>query len=77
VTLPIFYIDNRISRIEGSLLLAYYVFYVIYVILRAAESSVLPVVTLLLAFFIPVTFIALIVVAIRSSLAKGKAVRQI
>ncbi len=76
VTLPIFYIDNRISRIEGGLLLAYYVFYVTYVILRAAESSVLPVVTLLLAFFIPVTFIALIVGAIRSSLAKGKAVRQ-
>jgi len=72
VTLPIFYIDNRISRIEGGLLLVYYVVYVTYVILRAAESSVLPAVTLFIAFFIPITFIALIVVAIRSSRAKGK-----
>ena len=67
VTLPVFYIDNRISRSEGGLLLAYYVAYVTYVILRAAESSTLPAVTLFVAFFIPVTFIALVVVAIRSS----------
>ena len=67
VTLPIFYIDNRVSRVEGSLLLAYYVVYVTYVILRAAESSTLPTVTLFIIFFIPLTFIVLVVVAIRSA----------
>ncbi|CAG1008298.1 Inner membrane protein YrbG [Anaerolineales bacterium] len=72
VTLPIFYIDNRVSRVEGGLLLVYYVAYVTYVILRAAESSTLPAVILFIAFFIPITFIALIVIAIRSSRARGK-----
>jgi cation:H+ antiporter len=72
VTLPVFYIDNRISRIEGGLLLAYYISYVTYVILRAAESSTLPAVVLFMAFFIPITFIALRVIAVRSSRVKGK-----
>jgi len=72
VTLPVFYIDNRISRVEGGLLLAYYIAYVTYVILRAAESSTLPAVILFMAFFIPITFIALLVIAVRSSRVKGK-----
>ena len=67
VTLPIFYIVNRVSRIEGGLLLAYYVLYVTYVVLRAAQRYTLQEVTLFAAFFTPLTFIALVVVAIRSS----------
>ena len=67
VTLPIFYIDNRVSRIEGGLLLAYYVLYVTYVVLRAAQRYTLQEVTLFATFFTPLTFIALVVVAIRSS----------
>lgn len=70
VTLPVFYIDSRISRIEGGLLLAYYVVYVAYVVLRAAQSATLPTVTLLSAFFVPLTFIALLVFAIRSARVK-------
>jgi cation:H+ antiporter len=72
VTLPIFYIDNRISRIEGGLLLSYYIVYVAFVILRAAESSSLPSLQLFVAFFAPITFIALVVVAIRSLRAKKR-----
>ena len=72
VTLPVFYIDNRVSRIEGGLLLAYYIVYVMYVVLRAAESFILPAVVLFVAFFIPITFIILIVIAIRSSRIKGQ-----
>ena len=70
LTLPVFYIDSRISRIEGGLLFSYYVVYMIYVILRAAESSVLASMQLYIAFFAPITFIALVVIAIRSSRAK-------
>jgi cation:H+ antiporter len=66
VTLPVFYIDSRISRIEGGLLLLYYVVYVVYVILRAAGSSLLPSIQLFVAFFAPITFIALVIAAIRS-----------
>ncbi|MBI5950977.1 MAG: calcium/sodium antiporter [Chloroflexi bacterium] len=72
VTLPIFYIDNRVSRVEGGLLLAYYIVYVAYVILRAAQNASLSAATLFIAFFVPITFIALIVVAIRSSRTRGK-----
>lgn len=66
VTLPVFYIDSRISRTEGGLLLLYYIVYLVYVILRAVESSFLPSVQLFIAFFAPITFIALVLVAIRS-----------
>ena len=66
VTLPVFYIDGRISRIEGGLLLSYYVVYVTYVILRASESAALTSMQLFIAFFAPITFTVLIVIAIRS-----------
>ena len=67
VTLPIFYIDSRISRIEGALLFGYYISYITYVVLDAVKSSALPAVTLFITFFTPITFIALIVAAARSS----------
>jgi cation:H+ antiporter len=70
VSLPVFYIDNRISRVEGTLLLGYYVLYVTYVILQASKSSSLPAVTLFVTFFAPITFVALVVVAVRSSRSK-------
>jgi len=70
VCLPVFYIDNRISRVEGTLLLGYYVLYVTYVILQASKSSTLPAVTLFITFFAPITFVALVVVAVRSSRSK-------
>ena len=67
VSLPVFYIDNRISRTEGVLLLGYYVLYVIYVVLQAANNSALSGVTLFITVFAPITFFALVVVAIRSA----------
>jgi len=72
VSLPVFYIDNRISRTEGGLLLLYYVLYVVYVVLRAANSSALPAATLFVTFFAPITFIGLFVGAVRSSRAKRR-----
>jgi len=66
VTLPVFYIDSRISRIEGGLLFSYYVIYVIYIIMRAGGSAALNSMQFFIAFFVPITFIALVVVAIRS-----------
>lgn len=65
-TLPVFYIDSRISRLEGGLLFSYYIVYVIHVILRVVENSALPAMTLFISFFIPVTFIALVAIAFRS-----------
>jgi cation:H+ antiporter len=72
ITLPIFYIDSRISRLEGGLLLSYYVIYVIYVIMRAAGSPALAGMLLFIAFFAPVTFIVLVSAAFRSARRKQR-----
>ncbi|MBI5933982.1 MAG: calcium/sodium antiporter [Chloroflexi bacterium] len=72
VSLPIFYIDNRISRLEGGLLIAYYLCYVAYLVMQSSNSSALSTLTLFITFFTPLTFIALVVVAIRSARARQK-----
>jgi cation:H+ antiporter len=73
VCLPIFYIDDRISRLEGALLFSYYILYTAYLILHAAQSSVLPAVTLFVSFYIPLTFIALVMVTVRAARSKRMA----
>jgi cation:H+ antiporter len=70
VTLPIFFINNRISRLEGGLLLGYYVAYVTYLVLHATASPALPGMNWFIAFFVPITFIALVVIAVRSMRAR-------
>ena len=70
VSLPIFYLDNRISRTEGLLLLTYYVSYLTYIIMQSTDSSALPALTWFIAFFVPITFIALVMFAVKSSRTK-------
>ena len=70
VCLPVFYIDNRISRLEGGLLLSYYVLYIAYITVQASNSSALSVLNLVVVFFTPLTFIALVVFAVRSMRAR-------
>lgn len=67
VTLPIFYIDNRVSRFEAVLLLGYYVLYLSFVVLQATESPALRVTGLFIVFVVPITFLALVWLAYRSS----------
>ena len=66
VTLPVFYIDNRVSRIEGGLLLSYYVFYVLYVIMRAANSPFVQALDWIIVIFVPITFGMLMYLAAKS-----------
>lgn len=70
VSLPIFYIDRRISRAEGALLLGYYVLYVTYLILLASSSPALSVAAGLIFTFTFISFILLFVSAIRSARAR-------
>ncbi|MFT3890191.1 MAG: hypothetical protein QM730_01040 [Anaerolineales bacterium] len=70
VCLPVFYIDSRISRLEGILLFGYYVLYISYLFLQTSDSSALYAMTLFLAIFVPATFITLVVIAIRSRRSK-------
>ncbi|MFM8424472.1 MAG: calcium/sodium antiporter [Chloroflexota bacterium] len=71
VTLPIFYIDSRISRLEGGLLLSYYIIYMVYVIMRAAESPALNAITTFIFIYAPVTFVYLMVTVYRSQKGDG------
>jgi cation:H+ antiporter len=73
VCLPIFYIDSRVSRVEGALLLSYYVLYTVHLILQASKSALVPAVTLFASFYVPLTFIALITVSIRAAWFKKQA----
>ena len=72
VSLPVFYLDSRISRVEGSLLLMYYTLYLAYILLQATNNAALPVVAWFAAFFVPLTFLALIGFAIRSARNKQR-----
>lgn len=77
VCMPIFYVDNRISRWEGALLFSYYVLYTTYLLLLAAESSILPTLTLFVSFYVPLTFIALIMITFRAAWQKKASQRPI
>lgn len=70
VCLPVFYVDNKVSRGEGVLFLSYYVLYTSYLILEASRSSILPALTLFILFYVPLTFIALIMVTVRAGRMK-------
>ncbi len=67
VTLPIFYIDNRISRAEGGLLLTYYGLYLGYVIMDSSGHPLVSSLRWFLLIFAPLTFFVLIVSAIRTA----------
>jgi cation:H+ antiporter len=73
VCLLVFYIDNRISRPEGGLLITYYVLYIAFLILQATHSFAQPVITLLISLYVPLTFIALVVIAFLSARRKRRA----
>ena len=66
VCLPVFYVDDNVSRGEGMLFLSYYILYTAYLILEASQSSILPGMTLFVAFYVPLTFIGLVMFTVRA-----------
>lgn len=72
VTLPIFYIDNRISRLEGGVLFSYYVLYTAYLVLRASQGAALPALTTFALFYVPLTFLVILTIALRSYFGKRR-----
>ena len=66
VCIPVFYVDDNVSRGEGVLFLSYYILYTAYLILGASKSSILPAITLFVSFYIPLTFIGLVMFTIRA-----------
>lgn len=65
ITLPIFYVDSRISRLEGGILFSYYVFYTLYLILHAADSAALPAYTIFFYNYAALTFLVILIGAVR------------
>lgn len=64
--LPIFATGHRIDRWEGALFLAYYVAYVLYLILAATQHAALPTFSgTMLGFVLPLTVITLLVLFLR------------
>jgi len=64
--LPIFFTGGVISRLEGALLLGYYLAYTLYLILAASHHDALPGFnTVMLYFVIPLTLITLMILALR------------
>lgn len=64
--LPIFFTGNVIARWEGLLFFIYYVIFTIYLVLKASEHDILPLLNnAMLWFVIPLTVITLAVVVIR------------
>lgn len=64
--LPIFFRGYCVARWEGALLLGYYIAYVTYLVLRAmGHGAIVPYTWFMMAFVLPLTAIALVVVFVR------------
>ncbi|MFY9269616.1 MAG: calcium/sodium antiporter, partial [Candidatus Manganitrophaceae bacterium] len=74
--LPIFFTGHLIARWEGLLFLGYYAAYTAFLILNASKHDALPAFSGVMQLFVlPLTAITLIVVAVRSRRAMGRAAK--
>lgn len=73
VVLPIFFVDNIISRFDGFLLFTYFVAYNAYVILRAINNPALATLDIFLVAYVPLTFFLLVALAVRHHV-RGKGI---
>jgi cation:H+ antiporter len=72
--LPIFFSGHRIARWEGGLFLAYYLIYVLFLVLQAEAHEMLPAFSQAVLFFvIPLTAATLLVIAWRERKRSGPA----
>jgi len=65
VALPVFFVDNSVSRFEGFLFLTYFVAYNAYVVLRAMNDPSLGMFNTFLIAYVPLTFFLLLALALR------------
>lgn len=64
--LPIFFTGARIDRWEGGVFLVYYVSYVLFLFLDAADHATVPVMTgVMLGFVTPITVLTILIVLVR------------
>jgi cation:H+ antiporter len=71
--LPIFFTGGVISRLEGGLLLGYYVAYTLYLVLATSQHDALAGVSVVMLYFvIPLTAVTMIVIALREIRSRRK-----
>jgi cation:H+ antiporter len=68
--LPIFYTDWEITRWEGVLFLGYYVAYLVYLVLKGLDSSLLPFFEVFMLGVISLSVVVLLVLTVRVMLAR-------
>ena len=74
--LPIFYTGNIVARWEGALFLAYYMAYVVYIIIDTAGHDTLPLYSsTMLLFVVPLTMLGLLISFLRD--AQSRRVTQV
>ncbi len=72
VTIPVFFVDNNLSRFEGFLFFTYFVAYNAYVVLRAMDNPSLGMFDTFLMAYVPLTFFLLVVLAVRHHIRQVK-----
>lgn len=71
--LPIFFTGGVISRLEGALLLGYYLAYTLYLVFAAAHHDALPWISAIMLYFaIPLTIFTLFTIALREMYRNNK-----
>jgi cation:H+ antiporter len=65
ICVPVFFTGWVITRLEGVIFLGYYAAYLLYLVLAASESALLPVLQVIMLVVIPLTFAVFIVRSVR------------
>jgi cation:H+ antiporter len=65
VTIPVFIVDNYISRYDGFIFFSYFVFYNVLVVMRALSNPSVPMLESFLYAYIPLTFFIFVALAAR------------
>jgi cation:H+ antiporter len=65
VTIPVFIVDNYISRFDGFIFFSYFVFYNVLVVMRALSNPSVPMFEAFLTAYIPLTFFIFVALAAR------------
>ncbi len=65
VTLPVFFVDNNVTRFDGALFLSYFVMYNTFVVFRALNNPALGTLQTVMMIYVPLTFLWLAVSAWR------------
>lgn len=72
VIIPVFIVDNYISRFDGLIFFSYFVFYNLLVVMRALSNPSVPMLEAFLTAYIPLTFFIFVALAARYLWRKRK-----